>query len=147
MTTEGAENNEEKIAQLEAELRKLKGEQEAAAAAVEETTFAEPEEEMLDEATMDMFLSEGWKQAKEGYDPNNTATMARQNEEEGSIVGLVAKVVGGIVALVFFAQIPVGQEDLSKYSANTAGATKTTIDLGDVNRVKGEKQNAEDIIY
>lgn len=128
-----------KIARLEAELRELKGVQDAESP---ETGEEYEDEEMLEEASMDMFLSEGWKEAREGYDPKNTATATRQAEEQGNLVGLVAKVVGGIVALVVFSQIPVGQEDLSKYSAIKSGPAKTTIDLGDTNRVKGQILNA-----
>ena len=133
----------EQIAKLEAELRQLKGEQKEEPAAPT-TTVEEEDEEMLEEASMDMFLSEGWKEAREGYDPNNTATITRKNEEQGNLVGTVAKVVGAIVALVVFSQIPVGQEDLSKYSAIKSGPAKTTIDLGDTNRVKGQTLNAND---
>eukprot|EP00531_Pseudo-nitzschia_arenysensis_P011628 CAMPEP_0116139970 /NCGR_PEP_ID=MMETSP0329-20121206/13592_1 /TAXON_ID=697910 /ORGANISM="Pseudo-nitzschia arenysensis, Strain B593" /LENGTH=206 /DNA_ID=CAMNT_0003635041 /DNA_START=61 /DNA_END=681 /DNA_ORIENTATION=+ len=127
-----------KIARLEAELRELKGVENAES---QETVEEDEDEEMLEEASMDMFLSEGWKEAREGYDPKNTATATRQAEEQGSLVGLVAKVVGGIVALLVFSQIPVGQEDLSKYSAIKSGPAKTTIDLGDTNRVKGQILN------
>lgn len=137
MSTEDEIAKQEQIAKLEAELRQLK---EGQSAETEET--AEEDEEMLEEASMDMFLSEGWKEAREGYDPKNTATATRQAEEQGSLVGTVAKVVGAIVALVFFSQIPVGQEDLSKYSAIKSGPTKATIDLGDTNRVKGQILNA-----
>lgn len=137
---DGEASKMEQIAKLEAELRQLKGEQAEEPAP---TTKAEEEdEEILEEASMDMFLSEGWKEAREGYDPNNTATITRKNEEQGNLVGTVAKVVGAIVALVVFSQIPVGQEDLSKYSAIKSGPAKTTIDLGDTNRVKGQTLNA-----
>lgn len=87
---------------------------------------------------MDMFLSEGWKEARSNYDPGNTATRKRQEEEQGSLIGTVAKVAGGILALIIFSQIPLGQEDLSKYSAIKSGPATSTIDLGDINSVKGQ---------
>ena len=127
------ETNDEKIAQLEAKLRTLKEEQQIGDGGDAEE---EDEDEEAEAATMDMVLSEGWKQARESYDPKNTATVTRQTEEQKSTLGLVTKVVGGLVALIVFSQIPVGQEGLSKYSANTSGPTKATIiDLGDRNPV------------
>ena len=127
------ETNDEKIAQLEANLRTLKEEQQIGDGGDAEE---EDEDEEAEAATMDMVLSEGWKQARESYDPKNTATVTRQTEEQKSTLGLVTKVVGGLVALIVFSQIPVGQEGLSKYSANTSGPTKATIiDLGDRNPV------------
>jgi len=163
-----------KIAQLEAELRKLKEEkateappqvdetpssppkvklgpmvvdnEEPVASKQEEDKKVEYDEdgEILEEASMDMFLSEGWKEAKSGYDPKKTATVVRKTEEQESTFGLIAKVVGALVAVLVFSQIPVGQEDLSKYSAIKSGPVKTSIDLGDINRVKGQTQNGND---
>ena len=127
------ETNDEKIAQLEAKLLTLKEEQQIGDGCDAEE---EDEDEEAEAATMDMVFSEGWKQARESYDPKNTATVTRQTEEQKSTLGLVTKVVGGLVALIVFSQIPVGQEGLSKYSANTSGPTKATIiDLGDRNPV------------
>lgn len=150
---------DDEIAKLEEQLRKLKEEkgtevspanasetQEEAttvtttAAATTTTKTAEDDDEEIseDEASMDMFLSEGWKEARSNYDPSNTATKKRQDEEQGNLIGTVTKVVGAILALVIFSQIPVGQEDLSKYSAIKSGPATSTIDLGDNNRVKGQ---------
>ena len=143
-----------KIAKLEAELRQLKEKESETETKTETATGPvvvveepkkddlEDDEEIPEEASMDMFVSEGWKEAKEGYDPKNTATVIRKTEEQGNLLGLVAKVVGAIVAVVAFSQIPVGQEDLSKYSAIKSGPVRTTIDLGDTNRVKGQTLNA-----
>ena len=160
-----------KIAKLEAELAKLKEEKADAqtkdaelSATVADTSpppkkplvvveekpptklVQEDDEEMisLEDASMDMFLSEGWKEARSGYDPKKTATMTRKTEEQNSAFGLIAKVVAGLVAGVVFSQIPVGQEDLSKYSAIKSSAPKVSIDLGDINRVKGQKINYND---
>mmetsp|Transcript_23886 Transcript_23886/g.56434 ORF Transcript_23886/g.56434 Transcript_23886/m.56434 type:complete len:240 (+) Transcript_23886:175-894(+) len=172
--TDGGKNEDEiarmeqelKIAKLEAELVKLKeGKAETAAEAsadegppppknpivvTEEKPpqpLVESEDEetiSLEDASMDMFLSEGWKEARSGYDPKNTSTKIRQTEEQNNAFGLIAKVVAGLVAAVVFSQIPVGQEDLSKYSAIKSTAPKVSIDLGDINRVKGQKIDYND---
>ena len=155
-----------KIAKLEAELAKLKEEKtEAVAEASADGAPAPPkkplvvveekpstklvemdDEEMIsvEEASMDMFLSEGWKEARSGYDPKNTATSIRKTEGQNSAFGLIAKVVAGLLAVVVFSQIPVGQEDLSKYSSMKSTAPKVSIDLGDMNRVKGQQINYND---
>lgn len=128
-----------KIAKLEAELAKLKDEK------AEEVKVEEDEDTIpLEEASMDMFMSEGWKEARSGYDPKNTATMTRKTEEQDNAFGLITKVVGGLLAVILFSQIPLGQEDLSKYSAIKSAEPKTSIDLGDINRVKGQQINYND---
>jgi len=159
-------DQELKIAKLEAELAKLKEENADANSAeasavdapappkkplvvVEEARTAKPEEDdeemiSLEDASMDMFLSEGWKEARSGYDPKNTATVTRKTEEQNNAFGLIAKLVAGIVLVIVFSQIPVGQEDLSKYSNIKSTAPKTMIDLGDINRVKGQTINYND---
>mmetsp|Transcript_2059 Transcript_2059/g.4612 ORF Transcript_2059/g.4612 Transcript_2059/m.4612 type:complete len:200 (+) Transcript_2059:232-831(+) len=140
-------SKDDEIAKLEEQLRKLKEEKGAevppeatTTATVTPTALEENDEEMIseEEASMDMFLSEGWKEARSNYDPGNTATRKRQEEEQGSLIGTVAKVAGGILALIIFSQIPLGQEDLSKYSAIKSGPATSTIDLGDINSVKGQ---------
>jgi len=68
-------------------------------------------------------LSEAWKE---------TTTTADEKNDSG-IGGTIPSVVAGIAFLVligFFAQVPVGQEDLGKYQAVK---TNTQIDLGDIN--------------
>jgi len=151
---DGNNSKDDEIAKLEEQLKKLKeGKSTVVAPSGEEkieesasiappsplrTDDADADEEVLEEASMDMFLSEGWKEAKSNYDPSNTATNKRQADEQGSLIGTVVKVVGGILAVVLFSQIPVGQEDLSKYSAIKSGPAVTTVDLGDTNRVKGQ---------
>eukprot|EP00536_Pseudo-nitzschia_multiseries_P000774 jgi/Psemu1/300310/fgenesh1_kg.9_\ len=139
-------SKDDEIAKLEEQLRKLKEEKgevvptEATTTATTTTTApVDADEEIpLEEASMDMFLSEGWKEARSNYDPSNTATRKRQEEEQGNVVGTIAKVAGGLLAVILFSQIPVGQEDLSKYSAIKSGPPTTTIDLGDINSVKGQ---------
>lgn len=148
-----------KIARLEAELAKLKedkspnedGDDAPSKAAGPPPPLTakykpmeaveEEDEEMLDEASMDMFMSEGWKDRTAGYNPKNTATVTRKTEEQNNLIGLAVKVVGALLAVILFSQIPVGQEDLSKYSAIKSGPARTSIDLGDMNRVKGQTGN------
>lgn len=143
------DGKDDEIAKLEEQLRKLKEEKATETTATtttdSDTAPDDGDEEILEEASMDMFLSEGWKEARSGYDPSSTATKIRKDEERGSLVGTVGTVVGGILALLLFSQIPVGQEDLSKYSSIKSGAPTTSIDLGDINRVKGQQSYGSDL--
>ena len=50
----------------------------------------------------------------------------------GGVVPAVAVVIAAFVGLIAFAQIPIGQEDLARYSA-TGSSTLKSIDLGDLN--------------
>jgi hypothetical protein len=59
--------------------------------------------------------------------------MEKQDDSDGNIVPKVAAALGLAVALLLFAQIPVGQEDYQKYSVS-GSSTVRTIDLGDLNR-------------
>ena len=56
------------------------------------------------------------------------------SEENGVTMSLPGPIVAiaAVVFLVIFSQIPIGQEDLSKYSASGSAAVQT-IDLGDLN--------------
>ena len=56
-------------------------------------------------------------------------------DDEQGLGGTITTVIGTIALVVFlglFSQVPVGQEDLSKYQAVKTPAT-TQIDLGDLN--------------
>ena len=120
------------------------GEESPAKLRLDQRAVEEEDEEMLDEASMDMFMSEGWKDRTAGYNPKNTATVTRKTEEQNSLIGLALKVGGALLAFILFSQIPVGQADLSKYSAIKSGPAQTSIDLGDMNRVKGQTGNYDD---
>jgi hypothetical protein len=50
----------------------------------------------------------------------------------GGIVSAIAVVVAAVVGLYVFSQIPIGQDDLARYSA-TGSSTIRSIDLGDLN--------------
>eukprot|EP00980_Cylindrotheca_fusiformis_P012320 scaffold3015_cov122-Cylindrotheca_fusiformis.AAC.15 len=125
---------DEEIAKLEAQLQKLKEEAttvEASAKVVETDPKAaaaadENEEETIPES---MFLSENWKE--------------KDSEEEPSI-SLLTPILGAIglaVFLAIFSQIPIGQEDYSKYSAVNAPTAMERIDLGDLNRARQQQGN------
>jgi len=80
----------------------------------DDTSFSDTED------TMYAMLSESWKED----DPE-------QSGEGNEVLGIVAKVAVGILALTAFSQIPVGQDDYTKYSAVRGNPRK--IDLGDLN--------------
>lgn len=112
-------SNEEEVAALEARLRELKENPPPE----EESTPMTPEAlEMVQ--GKDMLLSEA-----ELYQ----AEIMSEVEEEGNIISSVLTVVGALLFLVLFAQVPIGQEGLSQYSATGSSAVKT-IDLGDLNQ-------------
>mmetsp|Transcript_33398 Transcript_33398/g.68178 ORF Transcript_33398/g.68178 Transcript_33398/m.68178 type:complete len:180 (-) Transcript_33398:147-686(-) len=118
---------EDEIAALEEKLRQLKE------VAVQEKTAQEEQKELAEtEGIEDVpevyeeMLSEQWKASEAA-------------EEGGGLMSTVTTVLGVVASLVFlgfFSQVPVGQEDLSKYST---GQASTRIDLGDLNPVKSVK--------
>lgn len=83
--------------------------------------IAEEEEEV----PIAMFLSEGWKE-KEAAESSDGGG--------GGILITLAGVLAVAVGLAVFSQVPVGQEDLSRYSAIKAPTEQ--IDLGDLNRAR-----------
>ena len=122
-------NKDDEIAKLEEQLKKLKEEK--------SPVRKEEEEEELEDIKIGMFLSEGWKEGDKV-----------EEDSSGGIIGNVLKAVGVVVALIVFSQIPVGTEDLSKYSVPIKSALEnsakvTSVDLGDVNRVKNSGGGAD----
>lgn len=119
-------SREEEIAQLEEQLRRLKEEQgESDEKEAVKSKLAEVDPRVLEKVQgKDMILTE---QAL--YDGN---FVEDQSTEGGNIVQTALAAVVAVVFLIFFAQIPIGQEDYSKYSASPS-ATSRTIDLGDLN--------------
>ena len=136
-------SKDEEIAKLEEQLRKLKEETEddkeeapvevaTVSPATEETAAAKETSLDVDDFVgrgpakrpvkpMEEMMSETWK--AEQKDP------AEQEGGGNAIITVVAGIV--LVAfLAFFSQVPVGQEDLTKYQAIK---TSTSIDLGDIN--------------
>jgi hypothetical protein len=131
---ETSNDKDTEIAQLEAQLRRLKEERMAEEASSSGGKSPVPSSLGLDsindgpsaeEIPIAMFLSEGWKEKE-----------ATKGEPEGG-GGVLTSVLGAVALAVFlavFSQVPVGQEDLSKYSAIKAPSQQ--IDLGDLNRVR-----------
>ncbi|KAG7371810.1 hypothetical protein IV203_017952 [Nitzschia inconspicua] len=126
-------SKDEEIARLEEQLKRLKEEKEAQegldaslqngqVSVAATTSVAEEEEE---EVSIDMFLSEGWKE-KEAVESSGGGSGGTLT----TLLGALALVVG----IAVFSQVPIGQEDLSKYSAIKAPTEQ--IDLGDLNRAR-----------
>jgi hypothetical protein len=124
-------SKEEQIAELEAQLRKLK-EEESSATELESKddddtairTEAPAALEVPDEPFEEM-LSEAWKDKELTADDN-----------DGGVMGLVkngAAVIVTLAVLAAFSQIPVGDENYNKYST---AKPSTSIDLGDLNPSK-----------
>ncbi len=110
-----ASSKEEEIAQLEAKLRQLREteEQEKVASSAPVTAPNRLEEPFAE------MLSESWREA----DPM----------QNGAVGGFLPTLVGGVLAIVLlavFSQVPIGQEDYSKYASVK---TSTEVDLGDLN--------------
>lgn len=118
-----ASSKEDEIRELEEKLQRLKEEsvrEEEEVAAVEEENVA-----LNEQAVYTELLTEQWKEDEAA--------------EEASFVktaGVALASVGLLVVLALFAQVPVGQEDLSRYSTPSQ-ASSTQIDLGDLNRARG----------
>ena len=113
------DSKEDEIAKLEEQLRKLKEEKKAG-----QTATVEPkQDEPLEEIKLEMFMTERWKVEE----PTATTTV-------GGFSG-VLYAVAAVLALALFSQVPIGQEDLSKYSVGNSPAAQQ-IDLGDLNRAR-----------
>lgn len=120
-------SNDDEIAKLEAQLQKLKeskAEEESQVVVAQDGEMADEGEE---EVPIEMFLSEGWKEQE-----------AAEDSGGGGLTGILG-VIALVIGIAVFSQIPIGQEDLSKYSAIKAPTEQ--IDLGDLNRAR----NAGDI--
>jgi len=120
-------SKEDEIRELEERLQRLKEE-----ATKEETVAVEEEEEeagvnLNEQAVYTELLTEQWKEEE-----------ADQAAEGGIMksAGVALATVGLLVGLALFSQVPVGQEDLSRYSTPST-ASSTQIDLGDLNRARG----------
>ena len=139
-------SREEEIARLEEQLRKLKKEEQPllsevdiAKATAEATTLTEEEKSYIipDKNTFDnvkakdMLLSEGALIEAKLLSQDDGDDDAVSN---GSPLSTVLAAVGAVFLLLLFSQIPLGQEDFSRYSVNAGpGAVTTSIDLGDLN--------------
>eukprot|EP00977_Amphora_coffeiformis_P017824 scaffold5952_cov154-Amphora_coffeaeformis.AAC.1 len=128
-----AGSREEEIAKLEEQLRKLREEEASAPTAattvdgsLKNSEINAVEQRILEKVKgKDMILSE-----RELYDDN---IVEDRSTEGGSIVQTILAAVAAIVVLGIFAQIPIGDEGLSKYSAQSGPTMSRSIDLGDLN--------------
>lgn len=122
-------NREDEIAKLEEQIRRLREESPEEESITTEIS-KEEKKIVVDEALLedvkskDMLLSE--------RDLIDAQLMDTESEGGMGSLPTILAVVGAAVFLFFFAQVPVGQEDLSRYSASGSG-TVTSIDLGDLN--------------
>ena len=130
-TTVLASSREEEIAKLEEQLRKLREEEantptSTAVDASLNTEINSVERRILEKVKgKDMILSE-----RELFDDN---IVEDQSTEGGSLVQNILAAVAAIVVLGIFSQIPIGDEGLSKYSAQSGPTVSRSIDLGDLN--------------
>ena len=90
--------------------------------------IADPEEDLPEGESEDsVMFSERWKEAKDGY-----LTKQKESSKEG--IGKVGLVLGFIVLLGVFSQVPIGEENLQKYQAVKGDSSR--IYLGDLNPVQ-----------
>lgn len=126
-------SRDEEIALLEEQLRKLRQEENTQQPSQDTDLESMSEEEQKISQRLekmkgkDMLLSE--RELIGGGILDNDTDGA--HEQGNSVLKIVGALVG-ISLLVAVAQIPVGQESLSQYSATGSSAVKT-IDLGDLN--------------
>jgi hypothetical protein len=121
-----ASSKEDEIRELEERLQRLK--EESAKEQVTSNTEEEEEEVVAlnEQAIYTELLTEQWKE-----------TEADASQEGGIMksAAVVLATIGLLVGLALFSQVPVGQEDFSRYSTPTQ-ATTNKIDLGDLNRAR-----------
>jgi hypothetical protein len=132
-TSQLSSSRDEEIAKLEEQLRQLRVDAPDDAVAAAESTEAEKEIVAVQKRILekvkgkDMLLSE-----RELVDKD---LFLNQGESEGGgVLPAVLAALGAAVFLFFFSQIPVGQDDWSRYSTTSGPTTSTRIDLGDLNQ-------------
>lgn len=138
-SSSSSNNKDEEIARLEEQLRKLKEEQgidsddgTISSPPTQAEEGGEVESPVAEEVPLELFLSEKWK---EGEVSNGND--GEDGDGGGGIGGAATGILGAVglaIFLAFFSQVPIGQEDLSKYSAIKAPTEQ--IDLGDLNRAR-----------
>lgn len=146
-------SRDQEIAALEKQLRRLKEDDAASAQTSTETIGdgAVVAEEVSssssylgrltpDVATpMNEMLSESWKEQADVVVSDKNDVDGDDNDNSiGSALKKVAAAILFIVGLTLASQVPVGQEDFSKYSYKEPPTT-ATIDLGDLNPIKSVK--------
>jgi hypothetical protein len=130
-----ASAKDEEIARLEEEIRRLREEipaesmseeEEASESAFEVARAVAEKKRLLAEVRgKDMLLTEG--------------TLIQENilASEASVTtfGLMPALLGAMLAagVIAFSQVPIGQDNLSRYSVQAGPTVSTKIDLGDIN--------------
>jgi biopolymer transport protein ExbD len=128
-------SRDEEIAKLEEQLRQLRVDApDDVVAPAAESTKSEKEivavQRILEKVKgKDMLLSE-----RELVDQELFLNEGGESEGGGGVVPAVLAALGAAVFLFFFSQIPVGQDDWSRYSTTSGPTTSTRIDLGDMNQ-------------
>eukprot|EP00550_Attheya_septentrionalis_P005320 CAMPEP_0198291808 /NCGR_PEP_ID=MMETSP1449-20131203/9205_1 /TAXON_ID=420275 /ORGANISM="Attheya septentrionalis, Strain CCMP2084" /LENGTH=183 /DNA_ID=CAMNT_0043990491 /DNA_START=62 /DNA_END=613 /DNA_ORIENTATION=+ len=123
-------NRDEEIANLEKQLQKLKEQPEEVSSELEPPpvessasfTFT-GEKAMAPGKGEDFFFTEG--------DLDSQGILEETEKGGLGLLPTIGLVVATIVALAIFSQVPVGQEDFTRYS--TTPTTSARIDLGDLN--------------
>lgn len=118
-------SKDDEIAKLEEQLKRLKEEKDSEKELQVAPQNGQVVVEEAEEVPIAMFLSEGWKE-KEAAESSDGGG--------GGILTTLAGVLALAVGLAVFSQVPVGQEDLSRYSAIKAPTEQ--IDLGDLNKAR-----------
>lgn len=128
-------SRDEEIAKLEEQLRRLKEEENDSIEAKSELTSSVEVSRKVDPRVLekvkgkDMILSERDLLDAEVW--NNDESLVQGSNGFASVPTVLA-IVGAAIFLFFFAQVPIGQEDLSRFSV-TGSSSSTVIDLGDLN--------------
>jgi hypothetical protein len=129
-----ASAKKDEIARLEEEIRKLREEASTESLDVEESAesafaaaraLSDKKRLLAQVKGKDMLLTEG-ALIKENI---------LEDESSTSTVGLLPAILGAFLAVgvIAFSQLPVGQEELSRYSVQSGPTVSTKIDLGDIN--------------
>jgi hypothetical protein len=127
LTRQFSSNKDAEIAQLEAKLRQLKEQASREEESASASASASADDEFtgrVSEPFVEM-LTEQWKEG----DP-------AQANQSGSPIVAVVGAIGLAVVLGLLSQIPVGQEELNKYSSIKSGTVTQSIDLGDLNAAR-----------
>lgn len=131
-----ASSRDEEIAKLEEQLRQLKvdaPDDVVTDAAEASTTKSEKEivavQRILEKVKgKDMLLSERELVDKELFLNQDI------DSEGGSVLPSILAAVGAAVFIFLFSQVPVGNDDWTRYSTTSGPTTSTRIDLGDMNQ-------------
>jgi hypothetical protein len=125
-------SREEEIARLEKQLRELR-EQEDEKKIIGDSTTTQKLTREEAEISRRLEKIQGKEMLLSERELLSDGIVEEEGESSrgGSLVGVIGTIVA-VVAVIAFSQIPVGRENLARYSATGSSAIKT-IDLGDIN--------------